>query len=188
MQTQHPMSESRRLVTAEDLEKRPDDDCRYELVEGRVVRMSPVGGVHAGVTAALLVRLTQHCKPRHLGAVVTELGFTLAIDPDTVRAPDVAFIRRERIPATGLPKGFWQGPPDLAVEVLSPGDRLSDVRDKAEEYLRWGARIVLVLDPDERTVTACRRAAPPITLRGDEVVDLDDVVPGFRCGAREIFE
>jgi Uma2 family endonuclease len=188
MQTPRPMTETTRLVTAEELEKRPDDDWRYELVDGRVIRMSPVGGVHAVITAGFLVRLTQHVKPGRLGIVVTELGFKLTIDPDTVRAPDVAFIRRERLPATGLPRGFWRGAPDLAVEVLSPEDRPAVVLAKIEEYLMWGTHVVLVLDPDEQTVTANRPGTPPITVRGDEAIDLDDVLPGFRCSAQEIFE
>jgi Uma2 family endonuclease len=182
------MPETTRLVTAEELERFPHDDRRYELVKGRVVRMSPVGGVHAVITVAFLVRLTLHVRPRDLGIVVTELGFKLSINPDTVRGPDVAFIRRERIQAVGVPKGFWHGPPDLAVEVLSPEDRPGETRTKVNEYLTAGAQVVLVLDPDLRTVTAYRPGAPPITLSGEDEVDLDDVVTGFRCSVREAFE
>jgi Uma2 family endonuclease len=182
------MPDSKHLVTAEDLERMPDDDFRYELVEGRIIQMSPVGGVHGGLTAGFIALLVQHVKAARVGAVATELGFILARNPDTVRAPDVAFIRRERIPATGLPKGFWIGAPDLAVEVLSAHDHPSEVRTKVDEYLTHGTGLVLVVDPDEQTVSAHRRAMPPHTIGVDDTLDLDDIVPGFRCRVREIFE
>jgi Uma2 family endonuclease len=182
------MSDTARLVTAEELEKFPDDDYRYELVEGRIIRMSPVGFLHGGVTAGLLAMLVQHAKAHNLGLVATEVGFKLATNPDTVRAPDISFVRRERLPATGLPKGFWHGPPDLAVETLSPDDRPSEIRAKVEEYLTYGVTLVLVIDPDARTVAAHRRLAAPVMLTEDDELDLNDVVPGFNCRVREIFE
>jgi Uma2 family endonuclease len=177
-----------RLVTAEELERFPSDDRRYELVKGRVVRMSPVGSRHGGVTIGLAFLLVQHVRAHALGAVVTEVGFVLATKPDTVRAPDLAFIRRGRIPATGLPRGFWKGSPDLAVEVLSPDDTPSEVRTKVDEYLRYGVPLVLTVDPDEKTVAVFRANAAPATLGMDQQLDLSDVVPGFRCDVREIFE
>ena len=121
------MSEIARLVTTEELEKFPDDDYRYELVDGRVIRMSPVGFQHGRIVARLCALLVQHVQGRKLGVVATELGFELARHPDTVRAPDVAFIAQDRIPSQE-PRGFWKGPPDLAIEVLSPDDRPSEVR------------------------------------------------------------
>jgi Putative restriction endonuclease/Planctomycete cytochrome C len=148
--------------------------------------------------------LRQHCTDCHggdqprgsyrldrrsgaLGVVVTEVGFKLASDPDTVRAPDVAFVRQDRIRASD-PRGFWHGPPDLAVEVLSPDDRLTEVRAKVDEYLSCGTPVVLVIDPDEETVTAFRRLAPPIVLEAiDDVLEVGEVLPGFRCTLREIF-
>jgi Uma2 family endonuclease len=177
-----------RLVTAEELERFPSDDRRYELVKGRVVRMSPVGSRHGGVTIGLAFLLVQHVRAHALGAVVTEVGFVLATKPDTVRAPDLAFIRRGRIPATGLPRGFWKGSPDLAVEVLSPDDTPSEVRTKVDEYLRYGVPLVLTVDPDEKTVAVFRANAAPATLGMDQQLDLSDVVPGFRCDVRGIFE
>ena len=83
---------------------------------------------------------------------------------------------------------FWNGSPDLAVEVLSPDDRPGEVRDKVDEYLTYGVVVVLVVDPDDRTVTVHRRLTPPITVHEDDKLDLDDVVTGFQCRVREIFE
>ncbi len=182
------MSDTTHLVTAEELEKFPDDDYRYELVEGRVIRMSPTGAVHGHVVMRLGARLIGHVDTHRLGFVLTEVGFRLSSSPDTVRAPDLAFIRRERLPQGTLPRGFWTGPPDLAVEVLSPDDRPSDVHAKISDYLTHGVPLVVVIDPDERSVIAHRPSAPPITLGVADFLDLDDVVQGFRCAVQDIVE
>ena len=127
-----------------------------------------------------------HVKPRRLGDVVVESGYKLESNPDTVRGPDVSFVRRERI--VHRTRGFWRGAPDLVVEVLSPDDRPSEVREKIDEYLMHGVVAVLIVDPDEKSVTVHRRLTAPLTLHQDEIIDLDDVVAGFSCGVREIFE
>jgi Uma2 family endonuclease len=181
------MSETTRLVTAEELEKLPDDDCRYELVAGRLIRMSPVGYLHGKIVGQFVALLVRYLEGRNLGIAVIEVGFKLASNPDTVRAPDVAFIRRDRIPPVD-PRGFWQGPPDLAVEVLSPEDRPSDIREKVEEYLLRDVTLVLVVDPDSKSVVAYRRFSAPVVLRaGDDLLEFDDIIPGFRCRVRDIF-
>ncbi len=181
------MPERARLVTAEELERLPDDDWRYELVQGRLVRMSPVGLPHGEVAARIVALLYGYVHPRQLGLVVTEVGFKLASNPDTVRAPDVAFIRRNRLVA-GTRRGFWHGPPDLAVEVLSPDDRPRDVQTKVEGYLACGTILVLVVDPDADTVTLYRRLAAPVTLTDSHhALEMDDVLPGFRCTVGDVF-
>ena len=179
------MSETTRLVTAEELERFPSDDWRYELVAGRLMKMSPTALPHGIVVARVLFLLHRHAEANKLGVVVPEVGFKLASNPDTVRAPDIAFVRRDRIPSR---KGFMDGPPDLAVEVLSPDDRASKVRAKVADYLTRGVIVVLVIDPDALTATIHRRLTPPVTLSGNDVIDLDDVVSGFRCGVQDIFK
>ena len=180
------MSETNRLVTADELEKLPADACRYELVAGRLIRMSPVGYLHGKIALQFGALLVRYLEGRDLGIAVIEVGFKLASNPDTVRAPDVAFIRGDRIPSVD-PRGFWQGPPDLAVEVLSPDDRSSDVQEKVEEYLWQGVTLVLVVDPDSKSVVMYRRLSPPVALRaGDDLLEFDDIVPGFRCRVRDI--
>jgi Uma2 family endonuclease len=181
------MSDTTHLVTAEELEKFPDDDYRYELVEGRVIRMSPTGALHGWLVMRLGARLIGHVDTHRLGVLLTEVGFRLSSSPDTVRAPDLSFIRQERLPEGTLPRGFWHGPPDLAVEVLSPDDRPSDVRTKVAEYLTHGVPLVVVIDPDERNVTVHRRSASPTALGVADFLDLDDVVQGFRCAVQDIF-
>jgi Uma2 family endonuclease len=121
------------------------------------------------------------------GTVVTEVGFVIAANPDTVRAPDLAFIRQERLPPVD-PRGFWRGAPDLAVEVLSPDDRVSGIEDKVEEYLQHGVTVVVVVDPDREKVSVHRRLAPPVVFeRSDAVLEIGDVLPGFNSTLANIF-
>jgi Uma2 family endonuclease len=176
------------LVTAEEFARIPDDDHRYELVEGHLVRMSPPGSVHAALTARLVMLLGQYGQDHDLGVVLGAGGFKLAANPDTVREPDLAFIRRDRIPSTGLPEGFWSGGPDLAVEVRSPGDRSRDVRAKVDDYLARGVTLVWVVDSRNKTVTVHRRLLPPVVLTVDDTLEAGDVIPGFGCPVRQIFQ
>lgn len=184
---QSHMSADGRLVTAEELERLPDDDYRYELVKGRVIRMSPVGFEHGRIVMRLGTLLVRHAQERSLGAVVTEVGFKLASNPDTVRGPDLAFIRQSRIPTEEV-RGFWNGAPDLVAEILSPDDRLPEIRAKVEEYLARGVSVIVVVNPDDRTVTIHRPSTSAVMLRDDDMLDLDDVVSGFRCALRNIFD
>jgi Uma2 family endonuclease len=121
-----------------------------------------------------------------VGHAFTEVGFKLASTPDTVRAPDVAFVRLERFPSPA-PRGFFHGPPDLAVEVRSPEDRLSEMRTKVAEYLSSGVPVVVVVDPDNGSVTCHRRLASPLTLGAGDTLVLHDVIAGFSCRVDDIF-
>jgi Uma2 family endonuclease len=149
--------------------------------------MSPTGGLHGLVTARLLVMLAQYATAHRLGFAVTEVGFILSTNPDTVRAPDVAFVRRERIPAAGVPRGFWTGAPDLAVEVLSPDDRPAETAAKVDEYLSSGVALVWVVDADHHTVTVHSDRASQVTVGEEESLDAAGVLPGFTCLVSEIF-
>lgn len=180
------MADTAPLVTAEELEKFPEDDYRYELVEGRVIRMSPAGLTHGTIVAQILVLVQPHVRERKLGLVMTEVGFKLKSNPDTVRAPDVAFILRDRIPANR--RGFYNGPPDLAVEVLSPDDTPVDMRKKVAEYLACGVPLVVVVDTDEKSATVWRPSEEPVRLTRDEVLDLSEIVNGFSCRVCQLFE
>lgn len=183
------MPESQRLVTAEELARMPSDDSRrYELVEGRLVRMSPVSFDHGQTVVRLLSLLTRHLSATPVGVVVTEVGFTLATSPDTVRAPDIAFLRNDRVPPRGT-RGFLHEAPAAVFEVLSPDDRPSEMRRKIAEYLEKGVAVVVVVDPDDTSVTSYRRDRPPAQLaHDDDLLDVSDAIDGFRCSVREIFE
>jgi len=177
-----------RRVTAEEFARILDDDHRYELVEGRLVRMTPPGSRHAVVATRIAMLLQQYADARRLGVVMTSGGFRIRTSPDTVREPDVAFVSRDRIPASGVPDGFWQGPPDLAVEIVSPTDRRLAVAAKANEYLARGVRLVWVVEPSRGEVTVYQPGAPPTTLGAEDVLDAGDVIPGFTCAAQRFFE
>ena len=173
-------------VTVDEFARLPDDDFKYELVAGVVHRMSPVGGLHGVIVARLIVALSAWAEQHHAGVVMTETGFVLATKPDTVRAPDVSFVRRERIEASGLPVSFWRGAPDLAVEVLSPDDRPRDVADKVREYLTHGVTLVWVIDPSARAVTVHSKAAPA-SITHEQLVEGGDVLPGFSVPVSRLF-
>lgn len=181
------MASRERLVTVEEFARIPDDDHRYELVEGRVVRTSPPGSRHAVLATRIARLLDQHVEALGLGVVMTSGGFHLASRPDTVREPDVAFVRAERIPASGVPDGFWPGPADLAVEIRSPGDRHSEIAAKVTEYLGRGVRLVWVVDPKSRTITVRQPGQPPIVLDQEAALDGGAAVPGFSCPLEKIF-
>lgn len=182
------MSTTIQPTTAEELLRMPKDGFRYELVKGELKKMSPAGIEHGAVAVNLTIILGQHVKANQLGIVcAAETGFKIATDPDTVLAPDISFVRRERIPESGLPKAFWPGAPDLAVEVVSPGDARKEVAKKAEDWLEAGASAVWVVNPKQRTVTVHRPQAEANTLGEDDELDGQDVVPGFRCRVAEIF-
>jgi Uma2 family endonuclease len=183
------MPESTHLVTAEELARLPDDGYRYELVEGRLVRMSPVNLDHGRIVLQIGFLLNSHLKRNPVGIVGAEVGFKLATNPDTVRGPDIAFVRSERVPSAAARRGFFKGAPDVAIEVLSPDDRAGEVKAKIEEYLTKGVLLVMVVDPDNRTVELFRGTAAKVTLESEsDLVDLSDVISGFRCQLHEIFQ
>jgi Uma2 family endonuclease len=173
------------ITTAEQL-LRAGDIGRCELVRGELRRMIPSGGEHGRIAGKLTCAVGNHVMSRHLGTFyAAETGFILSRDPDTVRAPDVAFTGTER--AAPAVRGFVPAAPDLAVEVLSPDDRPGYVREKVAEWLEAGTRAVWVVDPRERTVTVHEPPHTP-SVRGEtESLRGGDVLPGFELAVRDIF-
>src|ERR671925_2245853 len=163
------------LMTAEELLHAHIPDKRTELVRGRLIVREPAGYRHGAVTMNLAIRLGEHVQLTGAGELLAaETGFTLFRNPDTVRAPDIAFVRRERIPSeTG---GFPQMAPDLAVEVLSPSDRPGETLAKVGDWLEAGTQLVWVIDPERRGARGYRQKGtesgppPTPTLQGGEVL------------------
>jgi Uma2 family endonuclease len=181
------MPELSPLVTAAELARiAARDDYRYELVDGQVIRMSPVGWRHGVIVVRLLVQVETYVRTRGLGAAVTEVGFILRTNPDTVRGPDVAFVRQERVPRETL-RTFWSGAPDVAMEVMSPDDTRREMDVKVAEYLSAGVSAVVVVDPDASTATLHRPAGLRDVFRNGDELDLSEVIPGFRCAVDDIF-
>lgn len=182
------MSTTTQLVTADELLKLPRGRFRYELVKGELITMSPSGSEHGAVVVNMTVLLAQHVKANNLGIVFgAETGFKIAENPDTVLAPDAAFISREHIPESGIPKKYWPGAPDLAVEVLSPGDTAREVEVKVGRWLSAGARLVWTVNPKRRSVIVHRAPKDSFTLSENDELDGEDIVPGFRCRVSDIF-
>ena len=182
------MSTTPTLVTADELSMLPDDGFRYELVRGEVRRMPPAGSEHGAVVMNLGSPLHSFVRSHDLGVVFgAETGFKIASDPDTVRAPDLAFVRRERIPEGGVPRGFWPGAPDLAVEVISPGDTYTEVEEKVHDWLNAGTRMVSVLDPRTRTVTIYTSPTTVVRLTESDTLTGGEVLPGFTCQVSGLF-
>ena len=182
------MSTTVQPMTADDLLRMPNDGFRYELVKGELRKMAPAGHEHGRVAVRFTWRLAQHVEINNLGAVyAAETGFLISTNPDTVRAPDVAFVSRKRLDAVGKVGGYWPGAPDLAVEVVSPGDTYSEVEEKAIEWLEAGALMVLALNPRKRSVTVYRSLSAITILNEDAILDLNDVVPDFKVSVKDIF-
>jgi len=179
---------SLRVMTAQQLLDYRHEPYRQELIAGRLYEMEPPGAEHGQVAMVIGALLFAHVRERDLGTVfAAETGFLLASDPDTVRAPDAAFVRRERADEVGVTARYWPGPPDLAVEVDSPGDRRTAVEAKALDWLAAGARAVMVVDPRLGTVTVYRARDDIRVLTADEPLALGDVVPGWSPRVGEFF-
>jgi len=175
-------------MTADQLLDLPDDGRRHELVGGFVLSEPPASFKHGNVAAEIFRRLIEFVRQNDLGRVVsTETGFLLARDPDTVRAPDVAFVSRSTIERVGRFRGFFPGAPDLAVEVLSPSERPADVHAKTGDYLAAGTRVVWVVDPSRRQVRVHRSLLHPLMLDETEMLEGDDVLPGFQVQVARFF-
>jgi Uma2 family endonuclease len=175
-------------MTADELWMLPDDGMRHELLAGRLTVMEPTGFEHGRVACDVLVLLREHVGNLDLGvASAAETGFVIGRDPDTVRAPDAAFVTKERYDAIGRTERFWPEAPAFAAEVLSPGDTTAEVQAKAFAWLDAGTRAVLVLDPAERTAIVYRRRDDVRSYERTDVVDLADAVPGWRLSLPELF-
>ena len=184
------MTVKTKTVTAEDLLNMPDDDTRRELVRGELREMTPAGNKHGYVAGEMFGELRNHVRTNGLGRTYTaETGFKISSDPDTVRAPDAAFVSQARLESMGDIPGYWPGAPDLVVEVVSPNDKSSEVLDKALDWREAGCRMVLVAHPERRAVTVYRSREDirVLTAAAGDVVDGADVVPGWKLSLAEIF-
>lgn len=174
------------LLSADDLWALNVQDKGTELVRGRLVVREPAGFKHGVVAMEISRRLADFVKQRDLGLVVAaETGFKLFSDPDTVRAPDAAFIRADRVP-NPLPRGYASITPDLVVEVLSPDDRPGHVLAKVSDWLNGGCTLVWVIDPERRSARVYRADGSESMVSADSALDGEEVVPGFGCRLQDL--
>ena len=170
-----------RTMTADDLLEVRIPDKHVELVRGVLMVRELPGFTHGRVTANLTHRLAAHIEDTGKSSVLlAETGFKLARDPDTVRGPDLAVVRRDRLPVPE-PRGFMELGPELVVEVLSPGDRPGQVLAKVADWLSAGTKLVWVIDPERRVARIYRHDGTEQIVTADEALDGEDVVPGFSC-------
>jgi len=179
---------SRSHVRAEDLPYLAPEEGLSELVAGSIVCEPPPGKTHGWITVNVVTLLGPYVRNRRLGRLYAETGFVLAREPDTVRAPDAAFVSTARLAAETQRGPYFEGAPDLAVEVLSPGNTPSAVAEKIREFLTAGSLAVWVIDPEARSLTVHRPDRLPCTLSAADTLDAGRALPGLRFQVREIFE
>jgi Uma2 family endonuclease len=178
-----------RQYTAEQLmEISQDDTHRYELVQGELITMTPAGFEHGRIAIRLGAHMQVYVEDNRLGSVcAAETGFRIASKPDTVLAPDVGFVRVDRVPEGRLPAGYFPGAPDLAVEVLSPNDTSARTQNKVEMWLRHGAQLVWVVEPDTQTVHVYRADGSVSLLHVGDALDGEKLLPGFTYPLARLF-
>ncbi len=177
-----------RLITAEDLFRMEEGTDRLELIRGELRRMPPAGGEHGEIGQDLAGHLWLHVRTYRLGKVYSaDTGFVIERGPDTVLAPDIAYIRADRLPPKEARAGFLPIPPDLAVEVLSPSERAGAIAAKVALYLGAGVRLVWLIRPRTRTIEVHHADGTHRILRLSDELDGGDVVPGFQLPVAELF-
>ena len=175
-------------MTADELLAMPHNGYRCELVQGELRQMAPAGRQHGRIAAKIGSCLEAFVADNGLGETyAAETGFIIDTAPDTVRAPDVSFVSRERAEATAEERGFFPGAPDLAVEVISPNDRDSEIEEKVSDWLRAGTQMVVVIDPYQRTAMVYRAPDDICILTEGDMLDGGDVVPGWRMPLADVF-
>ena len=183
-----PTRRKRKLsFTAEELLRLPTDGRRMELVKGKVYELPPAGARHGSVAINIGTLLNAHVRLNSLGHVfAAETGFVIHRNPDTVLAPDVAFVDQKRLSQDELPTGFLELAPDLVVEVVSPSESAREVNEKAEAWLRAGTRRVWIINPANRSASVYRSPGDIHTLSEEDSFDGEDIVPGFVCHLGEL--
>ena len=171
------------------MERLPSNGKRLELVKGKVYEMAPAGGRHGYLAMNIGITLGNYVKLNGIGRIfAAETGFILKRDPDTMRAPDVAFITETRLPVDDIPDSYIEIVPDLVVEVVSPSDSRRDVEEKIEDWLDAGVRLVWVIRPATRSATVYGCMKDALQLSEGDSLNGEDVVPGFSCRVGDLFD
>lgn len=180
------IASERRIWTDEEFMALPEDG-RYELVNGELVNMGNSGMEHGEIGSFLGGSLSLYVRSNKLG-VICDSSTAFAMKTGNKRSPDVSFISKERLQGVKrLPRGYFQGSPDLAVEILSPSNTVEEIHDKIVEYFENGTRLVWVINPQEYYVLVYHAPSPDIFLKVGDRLDGEDIVPGFSLPVAELF-
>ena len=167
----------------------PDDGHHYEIINGELIDMGNSGALHGYVCSLALAALAGYILPRKLG-VILDSSTAFKMKNGNKRSPDIAFFAKERLQGIAvLPSGYLEGAPDLAVEVLSPGNTVEEIEDKLTEYFENGSRLVWVIHPTQHYVLVYRSAQEPDRLlKGKDSLDGEEVIPGFTLAIADLFQ
>jgi Uma2 family endonuclease len=186
------MATTTTLMTEEDLLRMPDDGHRYEMINGELRQMPPTGYDHGRTTHNLSLELGSHVRKHKLGDMLAaETGFMIDRTKDdriTVRAADIAFVAKGRVPLEANTSKYLELAPDLIVETLSPSDTAVEVEEKIFSWLNAGVRVALTINPANKSITVYRSLTEITRLRDQDELDLNDVIQGFRCRVSAIFD
>ena len=176
------------LITAEELFEMASRVGRSELIDGELIQLDLSGFEHGSLTTRLTWRIAQYVEEHGLGEVyAAKTGFVLRRNPDTVRAPDIAFVTRSRVKKVGPVKAFWPGCPDLAVEVVSPSDSFTEVEAKALAWIDGGCQVVWVVDPKQQNVTEYRSSTEIRILKGTDCLSAPDLLNDWSVEVAKLF-
>jgi len=179
------MATEKKLFTADELLRLPRGQNRHELIRGELKTMSPSGEEHGVVAGEVFGVVRDYVKTNRLGYVLAaETGFFITHDPDTVRAPDMAFISARRFPISGPSAKYSEIAPDLLAEVVSPSDSENEVIEKVQQWLAFGVRLVWVVYPRTRSVIVYRSLQ---RLTSEDQLTGEDVLQGFSCKVADLF-
>ena len=177
------------LLTADDLLEMYSQGIKGELIRGALHKTVAAGGLHGDIAGALGGEIRAYVRPRRMGRVGgTDTGILLERNPDTVREPDIYYISADKLPLDIQVSGYFDVVPDMVAEIFSPNDRPRDFDAKIQMWLDFGVRLVLAIYPQTRTIIARQPGRPPVTLGYNDTLDGGDVIPGFQCPMRDIFD
>ena len=175
------------LLTTDDLLRLYSKGVKGELILGVLCKTMPAGGRHGEIAAMLIGILLDFVRPQRLGRVAgTDAGVLLA--PSLVREPDIAYFSDAKLSLDTVVTGYYEVPPDLVVEIASPGTTDVESFDKARMWVSYGVPLVWEVDPDTRTVNVHQPGEEIVTLTEDDTIDGVDILPGFTCPVRDIFD
>ena len=177
-----------KLITAEEFAEMPerDDGAHDELIRGKIVVIEPINkATHGLCVTAIIMSLGNYLKRKSIGRAFCRCGVVLFRDPDTVRAPDLLYYSFARMPR--IPDGYFESPPDLAIEVISPDDRRELIGDKLRDYLAAGVRLVWLVDPESHTVMVYTGNTRGVEYVETDTLDGGDVLSGFTCPVADLF-